>query len=274
LIQPFQNLATLTNDPLFSVLTAVLLLYVFDVDIFMTTERDTIYGVVSLLLFFGPAAASYAYCVSFFFTSASLCNLFIIITGFLTGLGAPIATYMLRLLGSNPEHPWDKLVHAAITIEWIARFTPAFCLGKGLLYTIYIRAFEMRKHQTISVWSKDILLLEIIALFLQGFGYLILAIILDRLQGNQDLNVFLNKFKSFLACRVRIRYQACPTDDTPDDSDVIKEEERVLSGMASNDAVVLQQLRKVYDNEKVAVTDLSLGISSGEAFVLLGTNGE
>jgi len=38
--------------------------------------------------------------------------------------------------------------------------------------------------------------------------------------------------------------------------------------------VGLQQLRKVYDNEKVAVTDLSLGISSGEAFGLLGTNGE
>ena len=249
-------------------------MYVFGVDVFTTTERNTIEGVVSLLFFFGPAAASFAYCISFFFTSASLCNICIIMIGFLTGLGAPIATYMLRYIGSDPESPWEKLVHTAHAIEWVGRLIPSFCLGKGLLYTIYIRTFEVRRQETISVWDEDILLFETIALVLQSLGYLLLAIILDRLHPNLELKIFWNHMTSFLMCRFRTTYEACATDDSPEDSDVIEEEERVMSSEATDDAVVVQQLRKVYDNGKVAVNDISLGIASGECFGLLGTNGK
>ena len=249
-------------------------MYAFGVDIFTTTERNTIEGVVALLFFFGPAAASFAYCVSFLFTSASLCNICIIMTGFLTGLGAPIATYMLRLIGSESEVPWEKLLRTASAIEWVGRLVPSFCLGKGLLYTIYIRTFEMRRQEELSVFDKDILLFEVIALFLQSLGYLLLAIVLDKLHTKIELKLSWNFVKSFLTCKFGTTYEACSTeDDTPEDDDVLEEEERVISGDADSDAVVLRELRKVYDNGKVAVNDLSLGIPSGECFGLLGTNG-
>lgn len=249
-------------------------MYAFGVDIFTTTERNTIEGVVALLFFFGPAAASFAYCVSFFFTSASLCNICIIMTGFLTGLGAPIATYMLRLIGSDNEFPWEKLLRTAKVVEWVGRLVPSFCLGKGLLYTIYIRTFEIRRQEEISVFDKEILLFELIALILQSLGYLLLAILLDKLHTKIELKLSWNYVKSFLTCKFGTTYQACSTEeDTTEDDDVLEEEERVISSKADSDAVVLRELRKVYDNGKVAVNDLSLGIPSGECFGLLGTNG-
>lgn len=59
----------------------------------------------------------------------------------------------------------------------------------------------------------------------------------------------------------------------PDDDDVLAEEERVLSGGANQDLIVLSQLKKVYDNGKVAVKNLSFGIPPGQCFGLLGING-
>eukprot|EP01087_Luapelamoeba_hula_P023615 TRINITY_DN8712_c0_g1_i4.p1 TRINITY_DN8712_c0_g1~~TRINITY_DN8712_c0_g1_i4.p1 ORF type:complete len:1796 (+),score=315.58 TRINITY_DN8712_c0_g1_i4:95-5482(+) len=63
------------------------------------------------------------------------------------------------------------------------------------------------------------------------------------------------------------------------DSDVMDEQDRVLSGQADQELVVVKQLRKEFkaswesNGKKVAVNDLSLGIARGECFGLLGANG-
>jgi hypothetical protein len=75
-------------------LAVVILLFAFDVTVFTTTERGVRSGVLSLLLLFGPAAASFSYCLSFLFKSPSLCNVAIIISGFLIGMGASIGTFI------------------------------------------------------------------------------------------------------------------------------------------------------------------------------------
>jgi ABC-type uncharacterized transport system ATPase subunit len=64
-----------------------------------------------------------------------------------------------------------------------------------------------------------------------------------------------------------------PSEETCDD-DVLKEEALVLSGATRSDMIVIKKLRKVYDDGKVAVDSLSLGIAPGECFGLLGINGE
>ncbi len=57
----------------------VILMFVFDVSALTTTTRGVVGGVITVLFFYGPASAGFAYCVSFLFKSPSLCNLFIII---------------------------------------------------------------------------------------------------------------------------------------------------------------------------------------------------
>lgn len=58
-----------------------------------------------------------------------------------------------------------------------------------------------------------------------------------------------------------------------DDEDVIAEQDRVLSGQANDDIIVLDQLTKVFPPHKVAVNHLSLAIPPGQCFGLLGING-
>jgi ATP-binding cassette, subfamily A (ABC1), member 3 len=58
-----------------------------------------------------------------------------------------------------------------------------------------------------------------------------------------------------------------------DDEDVITEQNRVLAGQANNDLIVVSELTKKYDNGKIAVNNMSLGIPPGECFGLLGING-
>lgn len=60
----------------------------------------------------------------------------------------------------------------------------------------------------------------------------------------------------------------------PDDDDVVAEQRLVLSGKSKGDLIVIKKLTKVYDDGKVAVDNLSLGIAPGECFGLLGINGK
>lgn len=67
--------------------TTIALMSIFNVNILTTRNRDVFSGVIAILFLFGPALAGFTYCVSFSFKSASMCNVFVIIGGFLIGMG-------------------------------------------------------------------------------------------------------------------------------------------------------------------------------------------
>ena len=54
-----------------------------------------------------------------------------------------------------------------------------------------------------------------------------------------------------------------------EDEDVAAEMQRVQSGAADGELIVLKNIRKVYDGGKVAVKNLSFGIARGECFGFL-----
>lgn len=274
---------------------SVILIFAFDASVFTTTERHAIEGVICLLLLFGPAAASLSYCFSFMFKSPSLCNVTIIISGFLIGMGASIgecqlaarclrclsapvlltplllqsAALILRFIGLNPFEPKPNLVNIALAIEWIGRFFPTFCLGKGLLYVINIEAFAfLYGKRDLDAWDPDILLVEVIFLASESVIYLLLAILLDILSSNPEAMLFCQKL---INCHPFSEQNAVA--GIPDDDDVIAEQQRVLHGDTDDDAIVLKELTKIYPSGKVAVNEISLGIPPGECFGLLGVNG-
>lgn len=61
------------------------MMFAFGVDDLTTTSNDVVGGVIVLLFAFGPAAASFAYCTSFLFSSPAYYNVLNIIFGFLIG---------------------------------------------------------------------------------------------------------------------------------------------------------------------------------------------
>ena len=82
----------------FPFVITVILMFAFDASLLTTTDRNVLSGVLATLFFYGPASAGFTYCVSFAFTSPSLCNIFVILSGFLIGLGGPLTNFILTII--------------------------------------------------------------------------------------------------------------------------------------------------------------------------------
>lgn len=255
----------------------VTLMFAFDVNILTATDQGVFWGILSLLILYGPASASFTYCITFAFTSPSLCNLCVMIMGFMIGIAGPLTCFILIILAYEPGNERPHFLKAAKILTWFLRFTPPFCLGKGLFNAINIEVFGLIEGDLeLNVWSEPILLYEVIFLALQSFVYLIIAVQLDKWSSNPHILAIYQRLLSILKCKV-IQGDSKNCDESghllSDDLDVIEEERRVLSGEIKGDRIVIKQLTKVYDNGKVAVNGMSLGIAPGECFGLLGING-
>lgn len=246
----------------------VILVFAFDVAAITTTERNMLGGFIVIICLFGPAAAAFTYCVSFMFKNPSLCNVILIVSGFLISMGASMTCFILRLIGESPYDYNEKLVRAAQIVEWIFRFFPPFCLGKGLLFAFNITSFESLLGKKLNVFDPEIMGTELIFLALESILYLGAAIGIDILSSNPEVMAF---FQKTFCCQSSSENSVVAS--TADDDDVIAEQNRIASGEANDDAIVMSELTKVYPNGKIAVNKLSLGIAPGECFGLLGING-
>jgi hypothetical protein len=252
----------------------VMLMFAFNVDVLTTSQRDVLSGILVVLCLYGPATAGFTYCITFAFSSASLCNMFVILAGFLIGMGGPLACFILLLLGINPLDEKPNLIDIANIIQWVLRFNPSFCLGNAIFKCINIELFAfLAGDYNLSVWTKQVMLYEIIFLGCQTIGYMALAIQLDRWSTNPRILSIWQSFLSIITFQFiskRRRNHSVETISLPDDDDVLNEQDRVLSGQANDDLIVISQLTKIYDTGKKAVDNISLGIPAGECFGLLG----
>jgi branched-subunit amino acid transport protein len=171
-------------------------------------------------------------------------------------------------------------LNSATAVTWLLRFIPFFCLGKGLYAVIYIDALGYFEGSRLTAWSEPVLLVEVIFLAAEGVVYLALAICIDKWSTKPRMVSFWRKLIRSISCRCCTNRNRSIEDGIPaalaaaaTDDDVLEEQDRVLSGRANTDLIVISDLTKVYDNGKVAVDHLSLGVPPGECFGLLGING-
>mmetsp|Transcript_24374 Transcript_24374/g.37578 ORF Transcript_24374/g.37578 Transcript_24374/m.37578 type:complete len:1959 (-) Transcript_24374:259-6135(-) len=254
----------------------ILLVFIVDIEVFATSQRDVISGVIVLLFLFGPAAAGFTYCETFFFKDPTRCQFFVIITNLLIGFGGPLASFILRIIDAGDANT-SKYLDAAETMEWVLRITPAFCAGHGLFNVININFFEQTQNnrQELSVWSGEILLYDVIFLLWESVVYLCLAIMLDHLTSNPAAWQKVNDIWNRVTCRGSQSSEAQIHLSNVDelDQDVRAEHERVMSGTADSEAIVLKSLSKRWNKSKLAVDNMTLAIPAGECFGLLGVNG-
>jgi len=245
-------------------------MFAFDVEALTTMESDVFPATVLLLFFYGPAAAGFAYCTSFLFKSATLCNVVLIISSFILSLGGSLAVFIMTAIVRAKETfdaaPRKLKLATSITAWGLRRFTECN-LAKGLLFVLHSTFISAGE---VSAFSADILLVDLIVLACQGIVYTGFAVVLDIWTTNPNAIGCFGKVLSFLFCSCTS--QAEPRT-LPDDDDVIAEEKRVLDGDAESDLIVMSKLSKVFPNGKVAVKSMSLGIPPGECFGLLGING-
>jgi ATP-binding cassette, subfamily A (ABC1), member 3 len=255
-------------------LITIVLMFAFNVEHLTTKKRDVLSGVLTVLALYGPASAGFTYCVTFGYQSASLCCIVVIISGFFIGMGGPLTCFVLYLRSIDPRGPQPQLAGVADVIAWFLRWNPFFCLGKGLFNAIYIDTYILiLKNPEINAWDPDILATEVYCLAAQSVLYIMLAIQMDKWSTNPHILSLWQNFKSLSwVWRMNKPLPVIPQPLSMDD-DVLAEQELVLSGKVSDDSILIQKLTKVYDNGKVAVNNLSLGVAPGECFGLLGING-
>jgi ATP-binding cassette subfamily A (ABC1) protein 1 len=251
----------------------IALMFAFKVDALTTSERNVFSGVVAALFFFGPASAGFAYCVSFGFTSPSLCFITLVVSNIIIGFGGPLTVFILLIIGTGTTG--SNLGNVANILTWFLRPFPSFCLGKSLFFVInkeFIAYIEGDSEKNLTAWSEPFLLIDVIFLVVEMVGFTTLAVYLDKWSSNPRIMGYFNSFWGFICCSGG---SAGPdiTTALPEDDDVLAEQDRVLSGGANADLIVLSQLSKTYSNGKKAVNNLSLGIPHGECFGLLGING-
>ena len=151
------------------------------------------------------------------------------------------------------------------------RKSPSFCLGKGLFMAINLGS-ESTEGDT-SVWQPEILLYEVIFLAIESVLYLILAVQIDRFHNNPELSMRWGTFVRRISFGLFNSSKINITNSIPDDDDVVAEQDRVSTGEACTDQVVVDRLTKIWPNGTIAVDKLTLGIPGGEVFGLLGING-
>jgi len=158
----------------------VILMFAFGVETFTTRDRGIVGGVIMVLVLFGPATAGFTYCMSFLFKSPSMCNLFVIVFNFLIGLAGPMVTFILRLIGEDPGNRNETLISVSIVLEWVLRFIPSFCLGRGLFAAINIEPLEYLAGKPLTFWSPEVSLYEVIFLAVESVVYIALTIQIDK----------------------------------------------------------------------------------------------
>jgi ABC-type multidrug transport system fused ATPase/permease subunit len=203
-----------------------------------------------------------------------MCNLFVIIFNFLIGLAGPLVVLILRLIGESGDL---KLITASNVVQWILRLIPSFNLGNALFKIINIQVIEALAQQPITVWDSTGILYEVIFQAIWCVVYIVLAIQIDIWSTNPRSVGIWQSFIRIITCRWLCKGSDSQSNEVEyartEDEDVAAEHQRVAAGEANTDVIVLDKLTKVYDNGKVAVNNLSLGIPPGQCFGLLGING-
>merc|ERR1712232_506878 len=134
----------------------------------------------------------------------------------------------------------------------------------------------------ISAWSSEVVLNDVIVMLVQSFAYPAFACFLDISSTNPSAVKIWDTIVDVLSGKAL--FNKCKKSSTPEaqiyvsdqntDEDILAEEKRILSEENKcEDAIVIKNLVKQWNPQKIAVNNMSFGIPAGEVFGLLGING-
>ena len=268
-----------------TMLLTLFLFRVFNMDPFI--NHGAMLPMFCLFFGFGSCMTAFTYCLSFLFDTHTRAQVLTVVLNLLPfGMILTILSSVLNFVSSE----------AADVNEFFQPFYrvfPLFCLPEAL-YTVTIQTlvsgFLHKGEIEVNYYSTEFCDMapppsagssgpsttpqnnqlpcgigkDLVMLFVLTPVYLTLTIAIDTLKNYPEL------YRRFI--------KDPEVEDAPfeDDSDVVAEKDRVMSGKADTDVIVMKNLRKVYgpaSYSKVAVKGVSLGIPKGECFGYLGING-
>ncbi|GAB1602809.1 ATP-binding cassette sub-family A member 3-like [Argonauta hians] len=238
-----------------------------------------------LLLFFLYAAAilPMVYVMSFIFKTPTSSFVWLALINLIAGILTVLAVNILRIPALDLQDVSDVLFWVFLVIF------PQFCLGQGLVD--FYTNFELIQfcdknfffptcradckencypfNKNYLGWEGKGIGKQLVFLFIQNIIFLLLLIFIES-------SVF-EKMVYTLKMLTKKKVQTITIQKSTEsirslDDDVLKEKERVEKCHEGNDVIVVKNVSKLYNNF-LAVNHLSVGISAGECFGLLGING-
>eukprot|EP00794_Sanderia_malayensis_P015936 gene15936-17537_t len=240
-------------------LACMLILYCFGLPAYASSTNFP--AVCCILLLYGWSITPLMYPASFLFNEASTAYVVLIVLNLFLGVTFTVTVFILQLFPNDPQ-----LTSTYNILRIVSLAFPNYCLGRGLMdlaFTEYSNTYykmvgEFGKVRTPFEWT--LITRSLVVMLIEGVVFF-------------SITLFIEYFQS-------LKTKSNPvaeTNSSTRDEDVTAEQERVISGEASEDLLRLENLTKVYHSKKtgkhLAVDRLCLGVSKGECFGLLGVNG-
>eukprot|EP00899_Mesostigma_viride_P015099 jgi/Mesvir1/23590/Mv18280-RA.1 len=287
-------LATYLWDMLIFVTIAVASLIVFLIyeDVAFVGTASKAAGTFLIMVLFGASAIPLTYLYSFGFADHAASQVAIAGVNFVTGFAMVVASGIMGSLDDTRELN-------AVLIHFYRLF-PQFNLGEGLAAMGLLEVASAFRGTNGGEFKWEVLGRPLTLMAVESVAYFLLVVVVDGglkravhvarsavAAAGHSVRHRLSLGLSRLAVSDNSMQRSSifggggfgDDDDVELDEDVAREKERVEGGGASDDAVVLRNLHKVYHGRgikggsKVAVHDLCLGVPLGECFGLLGVNG-
>ncbi|GAB1604923.1 ATP-binding cassette sub-family A member 2-like, partial [Argonauta hians] len=235
------------------------ILLIFDIPSYVSPTN--LPAVVSLFLLYGWSITPIMYPASFWFREPSTAYICLIVINLFVGITCIVCSFLLEIFSYDKDL---KRIH--LLLKNIFLLFPNYCLGRGLMdiaFNQYKNMFYFKTgqyHFMRSPFEWELTTKNLTAMAGTGLFFFIVTLLCE--------------YRFF----IKSRQKSVANKQTQDvDVDVASERKRVLRGSACNDALVLNNLTKMYVTRKLgkhlAVDHLCLGVSTGECFGLLGVNG-
>ncbi|ESP01294.1 hypothetical protein LOTGIDRAFT_212836 [Lottia gigantea] len=236
----------------------VLIFLAFDQESYVSASNFPC--LLALLFLYGWAIIPLMYPFSRLFSVSSSAFVTISCANVFLGVVSTLSTFIVELLEQSDK----ELADINTILKSVFLVLPHYCLGRGLIdmtrnqlqYDLTKQFFPDAKPSNILAW--DLVGRNLFSLAMLGIFFFILN--------------WLIEYRFF----IKPRYVK-ESEDTNEDIDVSREKQRVLSGEADNDVLVLKNLSKVFYGARrkklKAVDNLCVGVPRGQCFGLLGVNG-
>ncbi|XP_075035584.1 phospholipid-transporting ATPase ABCA3 [Mixophyes fleayi] len=274
-------LSALTWDLLNYLIPCALMLVVFQAfGVRAYTDDHHLVDVMLMLFLYGWAVIPLMYLFSFLFTSTATAYTRLTIFNILSGTASFLSVTIMSI-------PALGLVDLSRTLDLVFLVLPNYCLGKS--FSDFYQNYNFLKFCTSSFSTEIVCRMMNISyqtnyysfsppgvgryltsMAVQGLAFLCLLFVIE----SQVLCQL---------CRFRRRYWSAPPESPvtpPEDRDVADERKKVLESpveqlSALSSPLVIRELSKVYGRRAfvLAVDRISLAVSRGECFGLLGFNG-